>query len=484
MKRRSVLIAGASCGLSACINSDGRRIKPQDDSAIAWRKGFSGVSQAFKPVPLILKGHWPQDAYGNFYRNGPARTERAGIVLRHWFEGDGMVHRFNIDKTGVTHQSQFVATEKFLKEEAAGRFIYPSAATIIPGAYPPRNNDSLNSANTALLPWQGKLLALWEAGSAYEIDSVSLATLGVKTWRQDCAHVPFSAHPLKERDGSLWNFGYLPYLDKGKLALYRLDYRNLMVQMGVIDLQQNGYIHACAHTQDYLIFYLPPCLYEEGQTYLDSFKWRPIMGSKILLVNKRDLTPRWLDAPPGFVFHFANAWQTGSSIHVALALYQNADLMLNAMAQLRAGPKPSIDHAVLTYLKISLNTGSVALDSTEINLEFPSVDLTAEGATTIYGTHAASARQHFLHDSLVAVHLEQGLISRFCFGADTIVEEPVVLKTTQNTYLMATYFNMARQYSALTLFNAKRLADGPIAVAQLPYVIPLGFHGCFIPASA
>jgi carotenoid cleavage dioxygenase len=88
-----------------------------------------------------------------------------------------------------------------------------------------------------------------------------------------------------------------------------------------------------------------------------------------------------------------------------------------------------------------------------------------------------------LHDSLAAVHPQQGLISRFCFGADTIVEEPVVHKTADNIYLIASCFNMAQQYSALALFNAKRLTDGPMAVAHLPYVIPLGFHGCFIPAS-
>ncbi|HRH76159.1 MAG TPA: carotenoid oxygenase family protein [Cellvibrionaceae bacterium] len=481
MKRRSVLMAGATFGLSACS----RRIKPQVDSAaLAWRRGFSGLSQAFKPTPLCLKGRWPQDAYGNFYRNGPARTERAGIVLRHWFEGDGMVHRFSINNTGLTHQSQFIATEKYVREEAAGRFIYPSAYSLIPDAIPPRTNDSLNSANTALLPWQGKLLALWEAGSAYEINPISLATEGVKTWRADCAHLPFSAHPLWERDGSLWNFAYVPYVDKGTLVIYRLDSRNTIVQLGVISLLQNGYIHACTQTEDFLIFYLPPCVYEEGPTYLESFKWRPTIGSKILLVNKQDLTPRWLDAPSGFVFHFANAWQTGTRINLVLALYQNADLMLNAMAQLRSGPKPSIEHAELTLAHISLTTGSVRLQSTAINLEFPSVNPAEQGACTVYGTHAASARRHFLHDSLAAVHPEHGLTGHYCFGADTIVEEPVLIKSAKNRYLIATYFNMVEQYSGLALLNAERLADGPIADARLPYVIPLGFHGCFIPESS
>ena len=50
---------------------------------------------------------------------------------------------------------------------------------------PIRNNDSANTANTNLLPHAGKLYALWEAGSATEIDPSSLATREIKTWRDD-----------------------------------------------------------------------------------------------------------------------------------------------------------------------------------------------------------------------------------------------------------------------------------------------------------
>ena len=497
MQRRAVLTAGISslavCSTASCstltlgtaaskpmANLSARA--PQDKRhEAAWQRGFSGVRQAFKAQKLTLEGRWPADALGNFYRNGPARTERAGVQLPHWFDGDGMVQRFCITQNTITHQSQFIATEKYLREEAAGRFIYSSTGALLPHALAPRNNDSLNQANTALLPWQGKLLALWEAGSAYVLNPENLATEGVKTWRDDCAHLPFSAHPLLERDGSLWNFGYLPYLGQGTLVIYRIGTGNNIVQLGAIPLVQNGYIHSCAQTTDYLIFYLPPCVYEAGQTYLDAFKWRPAIGSKILLVHKRDLTARWLDAPAGFVFHFANAWQTHTFIYATLALYKNADLMLNAMAHVRGNLKPSIDHGVLTLVKISLTAGSVELTPSAITLEFPCVDPAVQGPSVIYGTHAGLGGD-FLHDSLVAAHPIQGQLSHYCFGRDVVVEEPVLVKTARKQYLIASFFNMAEQYSGLGIFNAQHLADGPIALAKLPYVIPLGFHGCFIAA--
>jgi len=34
----------------------------------------------------------------------------------------------------------------------------------------------------------------------------------------------------------------------------------------------------------------------------------------------------------------------------------------------------------------------------------------------------------------------------------------------------------------LAAFDAMKLAAGPLAVARLPYPLPLGLHGSFVPA--
>lgn len=418
---------------------------------------------------------------GNFYRNGPARVQRASIHLQHWFDGDGMVQQFSIDNKGIYHQGQFVGTEKYLREEAAGKFLYNSTATLIPEAAAPRNNDSVNVANTALLPWRGELLALWEAGSAYCLDPQTLKSKGTKTWSSELAHMPFSAHPLREKDGSLWNFGYIPYGEQARLAIYHINKEDRVVGLGVIPLIQNGYFHAFAQTEEYLIFYISACIFTSGATYLDSFSWRPQLGSKILVVNKNTLNvPRWFEAPPGFVFHFGNAWQDGKQINLLLAAYQNADLMLTNMRTLMTGAPTQINHAQLTLAKIDLHTGSASINGSGSNLEFPNFDNQAAGATTIYGTHAHRADRSFLHDSLVAIHPEKGVLSSYYFGSHTIAEEPIIINTGKTPYLLATFYNYAKQYSGLALFNPGNLAAGPIAQAKLPYVIPLGFHGCFI----
>ena len=486
MKRRH-FIAGSLAACSAGLIPGFSAASGHSITKIAqpWQKGFIGVMKPFNTPKLMIEGKWPEDAYGNFYRNGPALMERNGIRLHHWFDGDGMVHRFNINNKGIAHSSQFVATEKYLREDAAREFLYNSTGTIIPHVSSPRNNDTVNVANTALLPWQDELLALWEGGSAYRLNPETLTTLGVKKWSTELSHTPFSAHPLIEKDGSLWNFGFTPYGKQARLLIYHISSNSQVLNIGNIILSQRGYLHSFAQTTDYLIFYISACIYQQGDTFLGSFKWQPELGSKLLVVAKKNINkPRWFDVPAGFVFHFANAWQDNKSIYLVMAVHKDASLMLKGMYHLIEGIHPELDHASMTYVKINLHTGNVLIQSSEINIEFPNFDPSAKGATIIYGTHASSPARKFLGDSLAAIHPDKGLLQRYCLGEEVVVEEPLLIISKKgNRYLIASYYDYSKQHSGIALFNALNLSDGPIAQAAMSYILPLGFHGCFVAAT-
>jgi len=459
--------------------------KPAIKTSAAWQQGFTGALKPFTTNNLKMEGKWPKDAYGSFYRNGPARMERKGVRLQHWFDGDGMVHRFNINAKGVSHHGQFVATEKYLREEAAQAFLYNATGTRIQNASSPRNNDTVNVANTALLPWQGELLALWEGGSAYSLDPETLTTKGEKTWSAELAHVPFSAHPLIDKDGSMWNFGFVPYSKEARLLIYHISPNNSVIGFGNIVLPQRGYFHAFAQTRDYLIFYVSACIYKQGETFLNSFQWQPELGSKFLVVAKNSLNkPRWFEVPAGFVFHFGNAWQDNTSLHVSMALYKDSSLMLKGMHNLVVGIQPELEHPEMTYTTINLQSGGVSFSSTKANLEFPNFDNSATGATTLYGTHASSPERKFLGDSIASIHSDKGLLNHYCFGNKVIAEEPLLIKSSKkDNYLIASFYNYDKQHSGIALFHAHKLNDGPIAQVTMDYVLPLGFHGCFVPAN-
>ncbi len=171
---------------------------------------FKGVSDAGGDLyseALLLRGRWPESLRGRFYRNGPALMERGSERYHHWFDGDGMVQQFSIGSGRVAHRGRLVRTAKLQAEQRAGRFLMSALGTHIDNGPPAGGPDAFNTANTSVIEHAGRVLALWEGGSAYALDPRDLSTQGPVTWRADLQQVPFSAHPKVDASGHLWNIG-------------------------------------------------------------------------------------------------------------------------------------------------------------------------------------------------------------------------------------------------------------------------------------
>ena len=95
--------------------------------------------------------------------NGPGLFDRGGKRKRNLLDGDGMVQAFRFHDRGVRYQNRFVRTVKFVNEEKAGRFIYPSWSTQAPGGFIGNfwcAGRLKSQAGITVFPWQGKLYAL------------------------------------------------------------------------------------------------------------------------------------------------------------------------------------------------------------------------------------------------------------------------------------------------------------------------------------
>jgi carotenoid cleavage dioxygenase-like enzyme len=61
----------------------------------ALAKPTEGIAEPGKEFPLtqlpIISGKIPNGLCGTLYRNGPARLERGGKWVGHWFDGDGAI---------------------------------------------------------------------------------------------------------------------------------------------------------------------------------------------------------------------------------------------------------------------------------------------------------------------------------------------------------------------------------------------------------
>lgn len=118
-----------------------------------------------------------------------------------------MLHRWQLRGDHVQHLGRMVPTYKFTYEQQAERFLYRAAGTSVPHMQPARNNDDVNTANTSLVRLNGRLFANGRQARRSRWTKRRFALSALVTWRPDLAALPFSAHPLVDHDGALWNIG-------------------------------------------------------------------------------------------------------------------------------------------------------------------------------------------------------------------------------------------------------------------------------------
>ncbi len=494
MDRRSFLhglsLTATSLTLSACARSSSLHAPVIDhDYALGWR---SIDVDALTPVQASVRGRFPDEVRGLLFRNGPARLAYAGKPATHWFMGDGMVHRYAIGERAVEHRGRFVQTYKYRGESALGRYAIGSEAL------PARNNDDHNTANTSVLPLDGELLALWEGGSAYRLDPDTLETRGLKTWRKGLEGLPFSAHPLRETDGSYWNFGLAPYVGKGVMFLYRVSMAGELLKFARVAMPFPGYAHAFTQTEKFLVVLLVPQMWDRdaGTDWFDRKGWKPEQGTAVLVIDKATLKLHaQAQLPAGLVFHFGRACEIGAQIRLHACWYRDAGIMHMDLAQIiagraentRANPgRAAQENSTLATITVTPGRTEAEIAFSAHAIEFPVLDARYEtrNGRIHFGVYERTLPGQPHTTSIARLDSEHDDATVFDFGAGMLPEEHLFIPSARATregqgWLLGTVLDCRRRCTVLNVFSAEHLADGPLASATLPHALPLGFHGAF-----
>lgn len=433
-----------------------------------------------------VSGRLPADLRGSFYRNGPGRFELGGERYHHWFDGDGFAQRWTIGSGRVRHQGRFIETRRYTDETEAGQFLYPSFGTWV-ARRGFRDNDSVNPANTNLVPFNGRLYALWEGGSAHEIDPETLATLGVKTWREDLRSMPFSAHPKPDPQGGMWNFGALPGSER--IAIYRIGAAGRVLRSALVSVPRQAMVHDFVVSDRHLIFLVPPYDLKPGKgvSYFERHAWagsgpdaRPL---RAVVVAKDTLAVRQVfELPPRMLFHFGNAWEDGACTRFDVVLHEGD--VLAGLGGLMAGTRPSGARSEAVQVCLDYASGQARLSRLFGNSEFPRV-----------APQVVSSRHRKLvllggGDVLSSVNLvdtDSGKVDGYRFGAGWQLEEHVLVprrgaRDETDAWLVGVAQDLRKGVGVLSVFDAARVSAGPVALARLPYRTPHCFHGNFLSA--
>lgn len=439
-----------------------------------------------------IEGQIPSDLRGDFFRNGPGLFERGGQRYHHWFDGDGMVHAWRFTEQGVAHLAKFVRTKKFVAEQQAGEFLVPAFGTAMKPKIPLRSSDTMNTANTNVIKLDGRLYALWEGGSAHAMDAQSLETQELVAWSTELAGMPFSAHPKVEPDGTIWNFGTM----MGKLILYKISPQGKLLQQHVMEAPGSPMVHDFVMSQQHLIFLFSPIhlnigAVRAGQSMVDAMEWRAKESTKVLVIEKADLSRSMLmELPAMMLFHFGNAWEQDQTIHLDFVKSKDLGNFKEWMPKMMQGQDIMHESSTPAFLKIDLKTQQIGMTERADVLEFPRVDPRVVGQRNRYVFYpfAAKSGKNNALNGVMRLDLETGKTDQFDFADRMRLEEHVVVPKAGSrhegeVWLLGVGFDVQRQTSFASVFDGQNLSAGPVALAHLPYWTPHCFHGNFYPST-
>jgi carotenoid cleavage dioxygenase len=509
-QRRDTLRAFGVCGAAAALPGLALAAAPAApgsegaafDAAVAdapWLVPFKGLDDAdpartdLRCDALAITGRWPAELRGRFYRNGPALFERNGHRYRHWFDGDGMVQQFTFGGRGVSHVGKLVRTAKLAAERSAGRFLYPTFGTPIASDATIQGPDSFNTANTNAIEHAGRVLSMWEGGSAYALDPKDLATLGPVTWKDGFEQVPFSAHPKVDAAGHLWNVG--SFADK--LVVWHVDAAGKLASVQVGESPYpHGMVHDVAVTERYIVLPLPPVKMDyaaiaQGATPQQAFDFQRQEALRILVMRKDDVRERKVfELPAQMVFHVGNAYERHDGA-IALSFVASAGpgFLHHGAVAFVAGRAVPVEDAALQTAVLDMKSGRASVAALPGAVEFPRVDPRRIGRVARHIASVAAwkeypGRRGGLFHGVQLRDLQTGSVDRYDYGERMLVEEHILVLRPRasgelDAWLVGTTYDAKRKATVVNVLDARHVSAGPMVQATLPYWLPLGFHGNF-----
>eukprot|EP00741_Cyanophora_paradoxa_P007779 tig00001208_g7526.t1 len=462
--------------------------------------GFAPVMREVQGENLKVIGELPRDLNGVYLRNGP--NPAFPTKPYHWFDGDGHLHAVRFAAGEASYSNRFVRTRGYEMERAAGRALWESfigQESLGPGGMLRALGGALrtgeiakNAANTSVVHHHGRTFALWEAGPPTEMrlrrgarSAVDFETVGPYSFAGQGWNGPFTAHPKVDPvTGEMIAIGYGnfpgPFVSHGVVGP---DGR--VTHQTRVEVAGQPMIHDFAITERYSIIPDLPFLIDLGA----GFAGRPHLYFDAGRPARFGVLPRrapgseirWFEAPSCFVFHFLNAYEEGDEVVVVGCRYRSMDLQMIA----DAGDRDR--GAQLHEWRLDLASGAVRerqLDPS--TTEYPIVSPAVAGRPFRYGYLARTNPRLTKIVGVRKVDLQAGTADEHMFEPGLYAGEPLFVPRPDGTaeddgYVITLAHDDSRETSEALVYDAGRVAAGPVARVQLPNRVPYGFHGTFVP---
>jgi all-trans-8'-apo-beta-carotenal 15,15'-oxygenase len=447
--------------------------------------------------PLRVEGTLPPELSGTYYRNAPGRFDVGPSP--HWFDGQGAVAAVRVHGGQARGAIQLVHTptgdhdlgrDKNRYAGFAQRMSWTQRLRAFAGGQGVRN-----AANINVLPWQGRLFAMYETTLPVELDPDSLASLG-ETDLGGVVNGAWNAHPHRvPARRATYQFG-LRVGPRCFLDVYELPDAGAPRLLTTIRMPGVVEVHDMFATERHLVFAITPYwasslrLLAKG-SFLETLIKRDGQPTRFLVVPIDEPTRIVeIEAEPFFFWHAVNAFEHAGRLVLDLVRYDDfhahARWLERTAAGEDAGPHGS---SLVRYVLDPVARTARAETLHDRACEFPIVSPTRHATAHRYAWIAAHDSRHDgrgWFDRIARVDLDTGVRADFDPGARAIVGEPAIVPRSDredDVWMISLVRDLDRGASCLAVWDGASTGGEPIARAWFDEPLPAGLHGTWVASS-
>ncbi|XP_003977539.1 retinal Mueller cells isomerohydrolase [Takifugu rubripes] len=332
--------------------------------AAGYKKIFETVEELNEPIAATISGVIPTWLSGSLLRMGPGLFEVGDQPLHHLFDGQALIHKFDLKDGRVTYYRKFIRTDAYVRAMTENRVVITEFGT---AAYPdPCKNifsrfftyfkgiEVTDNCLVNIYTIGEDFYAVTETNFITKVDPDSLETLKKVDLSKYVSVNGITAHPHKDPDGTVYNIGNcfgknmslaynivkIPPAPKDSTDAFEKS--QVMVQLPSSERLKPSYIHSFGMTENYFVFVEPPVKINllkflsawsvRGATYMDCFESNETLGTWFHLATKEPaeyLSSHKFRTSAFNVFHHINTYKDQDFIVVDLCTWKGHDFVYN-----------------------------------------------------------------------------------------------------------------------------------------------------------
>jgi carotenoid cleavage dioxygenase-like enzyme len=455
---------------------------------------------------LEVVGQIPTELNGVFYQVAPDPAYPPMLGDDIFFNGDGAVTAFRFAGGHVDLQRRYVMTDRLAAQRAARKSLF--------GLYrnPFTDDESVrdlspSTANTNIVPFAGRLLALKEDSLPYLVDPETLETMGEWDFGGQIGRTPFTAHPkIDSRSGALCAMGYeAKGLGTRDIVYYEFDAAGKKLREIWLEAPYAGMVHDFAVTDNWIIFPVLPMTADADRMARGGrhFEWQPNLDYQFGVLSRTSDAQgvRWFRGPNCFQAHVLNAFEADGKLILDMPSASGNVFTFFPEAD-GSVPDPQSLRSELTRWTIDLAAESdEAVPSTLFAqpCEFPRCDPRYAGQAyrhafvlaldpTLPFQHEALGPWPFqFFNQLAHVDTQGGGFETWFPGDAECFQEPTFVPRSQDAaegdgYVLVLVNHLLTHTTELVILDALKVADGPVARVKLPVRLRMSLHGNWLDA--